>query len=146
MNRQHFSKPVQREIIKRASINGVPTCEWVDDSSGHGFVGGIRCTCTRGLQIHHDTKMDAMKSDEDKAKIKLTAEDGLLLCEPHHKPISKQQVGALAAAIRIEDKRLGVTDPHKAEVKRPPKKLKTTYKTDAIRALREAQFARQEAE
>lgn len=134
MNRQHFSKPVQREILKRASINGVPTCEWVDN--------GIRCVCTRGIELHHDSKQDAMKSDDDKAKIKLTADDGKMLCQPHHKPISKRQAGALASAIRSEDKRLGVVDPHKAKLVQPPKDRKPSFKTDQIAALREEQYRR----
>lgn len=44
MNRQEFSKPLRRAIIRRAMLAGIPTCEWIDDA-------GVRCVCTKGLEI-----------------------------------------------------------------------------------------------
>lgn len=105
MNRQEFSKPIAREIVTRASIKGVPTCEFVDDL-------GMRCGCTKGLELAH-VQLDAMKSDEAKRSTKLTAQDGLLLCKPHHKAYDAPFKADFAKANHIRDRALGVDKPKK---------------------------------
>ena len=71
MNRQEFDKKTRVKILQRAKYaDGMPRCEFVDEN-------GHRCHSTKQIEVHHNTKMDAMKSDADKAKIKLTAADGL---------------------------------------------------------------------
>ena len=102
MNRQNFSKAVRLQIIRRASVDGKPQCERVED--------GARCGCTKGLEVNH-VRMDAMKSDEAKRTKKLTAKDGELICKPHHRVETKQQVADLAKAVRVEAAHLGAKKP-----------------------------------
>lgn len=102
MNRQPFSRPVRVEIMRRASVNGLPTCERVED--------GVRCACVKGLEIHH-VRMDATVADADKAARKLTAEDGELLCGLHHDVETKMQVSDLAKALRVEAAHLNAKAP-----------------------------------
>lgn len=104
-NRQNFPKPVKREIVVRASVGGVPTCEFVDDL-------GVRCVCTKGLQLAH-VDLDAMKSDEAKKSSRLTAKDGLLLCKPHHTAYDAPAKADFAKANRVRDRATGVDKPKK---------------------------------
>jgi hypothetical protein len=92
MARREFSKSDKVAIIKRATINGQVLCE-------HGL---CRAVC-RKWEIHH-LEMDALQVDKSK---KLTPKDGLLLCIPCHKEITKAQAPILAKAIRREAKHLG---------------------------------------
>lgn len=101
MNRQEFDKPTRRKIIQRACINGIPTCERVEN--------GVRCACTKGLEVHHKD-MDAMKLDKSKP---LTADEGELICKPHHKEETAIQVSDFAKANHVRDRALGVDKPKK---------------------------------
>lgn len=124
MNRQEFPKPVKREIVKRASIIGIPTCERIEN--------GARCGCTKGLDINHKD-MDAMKLIEAKRK-PLTADDGELICKPHHNEETAIQVSDLSKAIRVEDKRLGINGPKKgfAKVSKEKPQLRVANGTPEI--------------
>jgi hypothetical protein len=113
MNRQNFDKKTRVEIIKRSTANGYPQCEYVLPIN----YPHIRCPETKGLEVHHNTKMDAMKSDADKARTKLTADDGLLLCKDHHKEESAIQAADLAKAIRVEARDLGADKPKRGFAK-----------------------------
>jgi hypothetical protein len=87
-------------------------------------LSGIRCGATKGLEVHHKN-MDAMEIDKSR---ELTADDGLLLCIPCHKEVTKAQAPVLAKAKRREAKHLGA---HRAKqpipkghssLKGPPRK------------------------
>jgi hypothetical protein len=101
-NRQNFPKGVRLAIILRACVNSVPTCERVEN--------GTRCGCTKGLEVNH-VRMDALVADSDKAKRKLTTEDGELICRAHHLVETRQQVADLAKAVRVEAAHLGAKKP-----------------------------------
>ena len=95
MNRREFRTSVRVEIVKRACArrpDGQPACE---------RCGAIGCK----LEVHHKD-MDAMQIDKSR---KLTAEDGELLCEPCHDPITAVQRKDLARAQAREAKSLGAT-------------------------------------
>ncbi len=103
MNRREFSRSVRVEIITRArDAAGVPRCEFVE--------AGVRCGSTKGLEVNHKA-MDAMTSDDDKAKRKLTADDGELLCVDHHREETKMQQADLAKARAQEAAHLGAKPP-----------------------------------
>lgn len=134
-NRNEFDRKTKVQIIKRSMINGTPTCERIEDSSGHGFVGGIRCGCTKGLEVNHKA-MDAMKTK----KRKLTVDDGENICKAHHRIETSGQMAMLANTLRMEAKHLGADKPNKAKIARPPKARRSTFKTDQIREMRERQY------
>ena len=93
MNRRNFVRAVRVEIVKRAKRpDGQPACERC------GAIG-VR------LEIHHKT-MDAMVVDEDKSR-QLTADEGELLCEPCHDPITASQRKILAETLAREASHLG---------------------------------------
>ncbi len=103
-NRREFLRGVRVEIITRAKDEkGVPRCEFVEN--------GVRCGCTKGLEVHHASKMDAMTPDEEKRATKLTAKDGLLLCGQHHDEETKMQQADLAKARAQEAAHLGAKPP-----------------------------------
>jgi hypothetical protein len=131
--RQEFKKSVQVTIIKRSMINGIPTCEEIED--------GARCGCTRGLEVHHEG-MDAMKVDKSRP---LTADDGRNLCKPHHAIITARQMGVLSIAIRQEAAHLGADKPNKAEIMGRPKANKSSPKLDGIRELGGSEMVRRYA-
>jgi hypothetical protein len=106
-DRRNFKRAVRVEIAKRASVNGVPTCEWIESSEDRGFVGGIRCACIKGLDLHHKDQ-DALQVDKSRP---LTANDGMLLCKPHHKIESAKQAPILAKVLAVEARHLGVRRP-----------------------------------
>ena len=130
MNRREFDKRTSVEIVKRSMIDGKPTCERIDE--------GKRCNCTRGLEINH-IKMDAVEIDKSR---KLTAADGENICKAHHQVETKEQMAMLANTLRMEAKHLGAEKPNKQKVAQRPKPTRTTFKTDQIRAHREAAYAR----
>lgn len=100
MNRRNFDRASRVAIIKRATRpDGQPACE---------RCGAIGCK----LEVHHK-QMDAMEVDKSR---KLTAEDGELLCEPCHDPITSAQRKVLAKALAREAKSLGATKP-KVQIK-----------------------------
>ena len=127
MKRREFDRKTKVQIIKRSMIEGVPTCERIDD--------GARCGVTKGLEVNHKD-MDAMQTDKSR---KLTADDGENICKAHHQVETSGQMAVLANTLRIEAKHLGAHKP-KSTIKQPPKPGKTTLKQDQIRALREAQY------
>lgn len=86
-------------------INGTPICEWIDDA-------GVRCVCTKGLEIAH-VDLDAMKSAEAKRAKPLTADDGRLYCKPHHTAFDAASKADLAKAIRVQDRATGAARPKK---------------------------------
>jgi hypothetical protein len=95
MNRRNFIRAVKLEIIKRATRpDRQPACERC------GAVG-------LKMDVHHKV-MDAMQIDKSR---KLTAEDGELLCEPCHDPITATQRRHLAKALAREAKHVGATRP-----------------------------------
>jgi hypothetical protein len=106
-NRNNFSRAVKAEITKRAQRATGFQCE----AKGCGLI------VTRG-EIHHD-KQDAMELDK---KRKLTAADGLFLCEPCHDAISRQQQTVLAKVLRIEANQLRTKASTKAKIAAPPKR------------------------
>jgi hypothetical protein len=128
MNRREFDKRTKVAIVKRSMIEGIPTCERVENE--------VRCGCTKGLEVNH-IDMDAMQVDKSR---KLTANDGENICQPHHKRETKTQMGVLANTLRMEAAALGADKPNKAKIAQPAKSPKTTFKQDQIRALREARF------
>jgi hypothetical protein len=105
MNRQNFDKKTRVEIIKRAGSR----CEFSTKA-------GLRCGAMKGLEVHH-TAQDALVGDAEKAKRKLTAEDGQLLCRDHHKEESAMQAADLAKAIRVEARDLGADKPKRGFAK-----------------------------
>ena len=95
-NRQEFTKPVRREILKRAKApNGIG---WVCENCGAFVTSG---------EVHH-LKMDAIKLPKDKQK-PLTAADGQFWCDPCHDPETARQRKVLSKAIRQEDRSLGIS-------------------------------------
>lgn len=97
MKRRNFTRAVAVEIVKRACAkreDGQPSCE---------CCGAIGCK----LEVHHKD-MDAMQIDKSR---KLTADDGELLCEPCHDPITSKQRKVLAKALAREARHVGVTRP-----------------------------------
>jgi hypothetical protein len=113
-DRREFKRAIKVAIAKRSMIDGVPTCEDVDEK-------GVRCLCQKGLECHHDD-MDAMLIDKSKP---LTVDDGRMLCAAHHDPITKKQVGVLSKVKRMEAAHLGAEKPNKAEIKSDPHALKS---------------------
>lgn len=107
MSRREFKRDVRVAIIKRSVVNGVPTCEWLDN--------GVRCGCQKGLALHHDT-MDAMEVDKTS---KLTIDDGRMLCPPHHDPITKKQRKDLKRVQAAEARHLGDKDPRTQKIQSP---------------------------
>lgn len=101
--RCEFSRTVRAEIIKRAMHNGIPKCE-------HVYSNGARCGSIKGLEVNHKA-MDAMRSDDDKRKRKLTADDGELLCSAHHREETKRQQADLAKARAQEAAHIGAKPP-----------------------------------
>ena len=96
-NRRNFIRSVIVEIFKRSMAkrpDGQPSCE---------MCGAIGCK----LEVHH-IDMDAMQIDKSR---KLTADDGLLLCEPCHDPITSKQRKILAKTLAVESAHLGATMP-----------------------------------
>lgn len=109
MNRQNFDKKTRVEIVKRAADkHGIARCEFIEN--------GARCGSQKALEVHH-VRQDALVTDIDKAKRKLTAADGLLLCHPHHKEESAIQATDLAKAIRVEARNLGADKPKRGFAK-----------------------------
>ena len=92
--RRNFTRAVAVEIVKRSCArreDGQPSCE---------RCGAIGCK----LEVHH-LAMDAMQVEKSR---KLTADDGELLCEPCHDPITSKQRKELAKAQAREAKHAGV--------------------------------------
>jgi hypothetical protein len=111
MNRQEFDKKTRVEILQRAKYaDGMPRCEFL-------YENGQRCHSTKQIEVHHNTKMDAMKSAADKATTKLTAADGLALCKDHHVEETAIQRADLAKAIRVEARNLGADKPKRGFAK-----------------------------
>lgn len=96
-NRQEFTRDVRAQIKTRCLRPTGYACEKC------GLI------LKSGGEIHH-VKQDAMKRDEDK-KRKLTAADGLFLCEPCHDAESGAQAPVMAKVKRQEAKHLGVATP-----------------------------------
>lgn len=130
MSRREFHRDVRIAIIKRSTINGAPTCEWLE--------GNVRCGCQKGLALHHDD-MDAMQVDKTR---KLTIGDGRMLCPPHHDPITKRQRKDLARVQAAEARHLGDKDPRKQEIPNRGKAPRSTSKLDSIRALGPTQIGK----
>jgi hypothetical protein len=124
VSRREFKRDVRIAIIKRSMINGVPTCEFVDENE-------VRCICQKGLELNHDD-MDAMQIDKSR---KLTIDDGHMLCKPHHTAITKKQRKDLARVQAAEARHLGDKDPRKQKVPNRGKAPRSTSKLDSIRAL-----------
>lgn len=100
MARQEFSKKVYAQIVMRATVGGVVTCE------GCGLILG-----RKPYQIDH-TIPDAMRVDKTKP---LTCDDGKLLGqECCHAPKTKQDVKSIAKAKRVEAKDKGIKKPSSA--------------------------------
>ena len=105
--RLEFTKPVQRDIIKRATgDDGRIRCE------------GCKCVVKPGgFQIDHIIA-DGLKRDKSKP---LTAKDGQLFCSGfpescHGKKTTKHDVPAIAKAKRREDRAIGVRGPEKRPI------------------------------
>ena len=124
MSRREFRRDVRVAILKRATVNGLPTCEAIDPP-------GVRCACTKGLALHHDT-MDAFEIDKSRP---LTVDDGRMLCKAHHDPITKGQRKALARVQAAEARHLGDKDLRKQKVAQRHPAPRQTGKLDSIRAL-----------
>jgi hypothetical protein len=105
-NRQNFDRATRIAIAKRATRHdGQMACELC------GAVG-VR------LELNHRV-MDAIKSDETKAKCRLTADDGELICEPCHKAITAGQRTELARVDAAAARHLGVHKPTTPMKSRP---------------------------
>lgn len=119
MNRQEFDKKTRVEIIKRSCDERGPRCEF-------GALSGTRCGASKDLEVHH-VRQDALVSDVDKAKKKLTASDGILLCKFHHNEESAIQAADLAKALRVEARNLGADKPKRGFAKvskeKPPMRV-----------------------
>jgi hypothetical protein len=90
--RREFSRPVKIAIYRRAKDPaGVLRCEKC-------------CAAVVAGDIHHIV-MDAMVVDKGAS---LTVDDGIFLCRPCHKDITKSQAPVLAKVKRIEAKHLGI--------------------------------------
>jgi len=130
MSRREFDRRTAVAIIKRSMVNGVPTCERIDE--------GKRCACTRGLEVNH-IDMDAMQIDKSR---KLTPDDGENICKAHHQVETKDQMAMLANTLRMEAAHLGADKPNTQKIAQKAKPVRSTFKQDQIRALREYRFAR----
>jgi len=131
MSRNEFKRDVRVAILKRSTVNGMATCEAVDEQ-------GVRCACTKGLALHH-VDGDAFQIDKTR---KLTAGDGMMLCKAHHDPITRRQRKDLARVQAAEARHLGDRDPHTAKIARRPKAPQSSPKLDSIRALGAARLMR----
>jgi hypothetical protein len=131
--RREFKRDVRVEILKRATVNGTPTCEAIDKETG------VRCACTKSLALHH-IDMDAWQVDKTR---KLTVDDGRMLCKADHDPITKGQRKDLARVQAAEARHLGDKDPRTVKIAQPPKAPKPTGKLDSIRALGGSGLSRQ---
>jgi len=105
MTRRNFDRATKVAIIKRSCArreDGQPNCE--------------RCGAIGiPLEVHHKD-MDAMQIDKSR---KLTADDGELLCEPCHDPITAVQRKQLAKAQAREARALGAVKP-KSQLRSTP--------------------------
>lgn len=115
MNRREFTKAVRVQIIKRATgANGQQFCE-----ECHALA--------KRFEVDHVTA-DALETDKSR---KLTAEDGRLLCKPCHLEKTKQDVPAIARAVRREARNLGAHKsrtpmPQRPKKEKPPKRFDRT--------------------
>lgn len=125
-NRRNFVRAVKVAIIRRATRpDGQPACE---------RCGAIGCK----LEIHH-IDMDAMVLDEDKGR-KLTADEGELLCEPCHDPITAAQRKVLKKAQKTEASHVGAvrpagTIPSRPRPERPAKDRTVTKVANGVSEL-----------
>lgn len=115
-NRRNFTRAIKIEMAKRCTrSDGQRACEKC------GAVG-VK------LEAHHKV-MDALESDERKAARKLTADDGICLCEPCHDEITAAQRKELARADAAMAAHLGIRNAPTlqgrpfAKADRPPKRL-----------------------
>ena len=93
--RREFSTSARLAMIKRTTRGLAVYCELCD------------CPCTR-WEYHHTIEEELVV---DKSA-KLTADDGLLICEPCHDNITAtQSIPRVARAKRIEARHLGATRP-----------------------------------
>lgn len=112
--RREFDRATRVAIVKRAMRpDGQPACE---------KCAAIGCR----LEVHH-VDMDAMQIDKSR---KLTALEGVLLCEPCHDAETAKQAPVLAKAKAVEARHLGAHQPKSTIPKRKkpekPKRDKLT--------------------
>lgn len=115
-SRREFTANVQLEIKTRAKDSaGVMRCE----KCAGVAIGG---------EIHH-VDQDAMQIDKSR---KLTVADGLFLCKPCHKEITKAQAPVLAHIKRVERRHNGVHVTPAQKMKSAP--MPTTERAAARRS------------
>ena len=104
--RREFTRDTAAEIMKRVQRPTGYQCE----GAGCGLI------VAKG-EIHH-VKQDAMETDKRR---KLTAAEGLFLCEPCHDAETAKQAPILAKVKRIEAKHHRVATAPTAKIAAPPK-------------------------